>query len=227
MDYSYTNPVGYGSYNGLVSQEDISSLNQSSYTLPVIGGAVAGSSLGGYLGYKGQPYMSGDIPKDTFTKNAYLKYIDKIGGAEKDIYTQGKEILKEIDKLKTADELKTLLQSKQEAAKEALGHSYDDIITNLTDANLAQNKRTIKNSLYAQEKNNMQKMKNWIQSAWNSNSKKLEKPAAMSDDLFGAIKKSAGNYKFANLGKGLLIGGVLSGIAGFVATKILEARAQQ
>ena len=119
-----------------------------------------------------------------------------------------------------------MLQNKQEAAREALGHSYDDIIANVTENNLGQNKTTIKNSIEAQQKNNIQKMKNWIQGAWDSKNKKFEKPTGMADDLFNTIKKSAEKYKFKNLGKGLLIGATLTGIAGFITSKIMQAKSQ-
>ena len=229
MTYSYQNPTTYETYTPVKydSAYYVNEQKTSSAAFPTLAGAVVGGTVGGVVGYKGHPYMSNNLPKDSFTKKAYAKYVEKVAGSEKTIHTQGKEILKKIEKVKTVDELKSLLQNQQDAAKEALGHSYDDIINNLSETNLGQNKKTIKTAIKTQQENKIQKMKNWIQTCWDAKNKKFEKTTGMADDVFSSIKKSAEKFKFTNMGKGILIGATTTGLVGFIASKIIQAKKQQ
>jgi len=220
MVYPYSNQVNYG--NNLPVTYDTYKNKQSS-AFPTALGVVAGGTLGGYLGYKGNPFNIKNLPKDSFTQKAYSKYVNKVGGNEKTLYTQAKTVLKELKKAKTVDEFKSLLNANPNITQEALGSNYDAILNNITENNLAQNKNTIKKALETQQNNSYQKMKNWIQNCWNITNKKLEKPTGMDENLFKAIKKTAQNYKLQNMGKGIAIGAVVTGLVSYIASKLYQA----
>lgn len=229
MVNSYSNPLTYGPANGPVEYSGMQPQKKKDKSIPFgIGGLAVGGGVAGYVGYRKNPYISGKgDPTDTFTKNAYEKFINTISGDEKTLVTQRKELLKEIDKTKSVDDLKTLLENKKMAAKDALGSNYDDIVHNLTENNLSQNKSSIKKSLKTQEENSLLKMKNWISSCWDKDKKKFSKADSVSDDAFKAIESATKGAKGKLIAKYAAIGAVTTGLITYIAHKIITKPKQQ
>lgn len=227
MVNSYSTPVTYGTGNN-PDQYQVKVKKKRNQALSYgIATGVIGAGAGAIIGYKKNPYItSKGTATDTFAKTAYAKYSSAAGTTEKTLATERKEILKELDKIKNADDLKTLLQDKKTAAKEALGTSYDDIINHLSDNTLSQNKSTIKTALKSQEETSLQKMKNWIASCWNKDNKKFEKAKGVSDDAFEAIESATKGSKWKMTGKYAAIGLAVAGLTGFFAYNFIANKKQ-
>lgn len=228
MVNSYSNPVTYGATNNQNQYQDVTVKKKKNQAVPyaITTGAIGGG-VGAIIGYKKNPFItSKGTATDGFTKSAYNKYSSMAGTAEKTLATERKDILKELDKIKNADDLKTLLNDKKTAAKDALGKSYDDIVNHLSDKTLSQNKSTIKTALKAQEETCLQKMKNWIADCWNKDNKKFEKAKNISDDVFESIESATKGAKWNMTGKYAAIGLVASGLLGYFAYNFVAHKKQ-
>lgn len=228
MTNSYSTPLTYGPTNMPVEYAGMQPQKKKDKSIPFgIAGLAVGGGVAGYMGYRKNPYMeSSGSATDSFTKTVYEKFANTVTGDEKTLITQRKELLKEVDKAKTADNLKSLLENKQMAAKDALGSNYDDIVNNLSETNLTQNKSTIKNSLKTQETNSLQKMKNWITACWDKDKKKFTKADSVTDDAFKAIESATNGAKTRLVTKYAAIGALTTGVVAYIAHKIISNKKQ-
>lgn len=223
MTYSYQSPLTYGQPSPPVMYDGMTEKKPSS--LPyAAAGLVVGAGLGGFGGSKKNPFVSKNgSAHDTFAKNVYKKYIEKAPDAGKEAYNQGLEILKKIDAAKTPEELTELLNSNSEAMKEVcteLKQTSDEFVQNITKENLSANKKTIKEKIKAGNETRYRDIKNKIQSCWNTQTKKFEKPDTIKQEVFDAIKDATKGVKGKLIVKYAAIAGIITGTAAFIAHKI-------
>ncbi len=222
MTYSYSSPLTYG-------QQDPTMYDGMTYKKPssipyAAGGLVLGAAAGGFAGSKINPFVSKDgKASDTFAKSVHDKVIETAADAEKNSYKQGQEILKQIDKISTPEELKNLADTNKEAMKNVcteLGQTPEEFLQNVTEENLSANKKTIKEKINAGNNTRYQDIKNKIQACWNKESKKFEKADSVKQEVFDAIKDSTKGVKGKLIAKYAAIAGAATGAAAFVAHKI-------
>ena len=243
MSYSYSTPLSYGTqqpasydyqpdyqYNPEPQEiQDTTPKTKRSWPYGV-GGALIGATGGSIIASKKNPYMKNGIPTDTFSRMAYNKYADKYASeAVKKSYGQYNEVIKKIDKVKTTDELKTLLNNNPEASKEvstALNKTTEEFLSTVTDTNLASNKETIKKKLESANQTRYQNMKNDIARCWDTENKKFVKPDGMEDGIFDAIKKTTGRVKANFIAKYAAISALVVGAVAYLAHKIITIKKQ-
>ncbi len=214
MTYSYTGPLTYGQqqptiYDGMAKKEPSS--------IPFgIGGLVLGAAAGGIAGSKVNPYVSKTgIATDTFSS----KVLSKLPEADKKVYNQCDAILKAINKASTPEELQAVLTTNKEAADKVLGNA-NDFMQNVTEENLAANKKTLRNKFSTEISTVLQDTKNQIQACWNKESKTFEKADSVKQEMFDAIKNSTKGLKGKIIAKYAAISGLVTGAVAIVAHKL-------
>lgn len=225
MTYSYqSGPLTYGPQQGPVFYDTVSYKKPSA--LPVaLGTAVIGGGVGAIMAGRKKPYINKNGEAiDSFAEKAYERYMKKEATDEaKKIHAGNKNIMKGIDSVKTPEELKTLLSNNKEAAEKIYGstnQSVNDILKNITQDNLSENKKTIKNNIKTSNETNIRDMKNKIQACWDKEKKKFAKADSVDDKFFKSIKKSTSGFRNKIIGKYAAIGAAIAGAVGFIAGKI-------
>lgn len=223
MVNSMSGPLTYGTQEPLV-YENMTPAKPSSIPY-AIGGVAAGGAIGAFAGSRINPYISksGDI-KDAFVKSTFENYIDKAPDTEKNAYKEAKDMLKQIDKVKTADDLKTLAGNHNEAMKAVcadLGQTPDEFLENVTEENLAANKKTIKEKLNAGESTRLQNMKNKIQACWDKDGRKFKKADSVSQEVFDAVQKATNGAKIKIIAKYAAIAAAIGGAGTYITHKIM------
>lgn len=224
MTYSYPTPLNYGPNQVPLHYDGMQYREPSSIPYAATG-VVIGAGVGGYMGYRKNPYFTkNNEVVDSFAKNAFEKYLNTPSGKGKEIYNGNLEILKNIDSIKTPEELKSLFESNKEAAEDfclKLNQTTEEYIQNISKDNLNANKKTIKENLTANNNSFYQNMKNNIQACWDKDKKKFKKPDSISDDIFNSIKtttngmKTKSTLKYAGFGA-LICGIIALGISKFI-----------
>lgn len=214
MTYSYSGPLDYGQqqplyYDGMVKKEPSS--------IPYgIGGLALGAVVGGIAGNRVNPYVSKDgVATDTFNG----KVLSNLPETDKKVYNQCDAVLKEINKSSTPEELQTLLTTNKEAADKVLGNP-NDFMQNVTEENLAANKKTLKEKFSTEKNTILQDTKNQIQACWNKEKKTFEKADSVKQEMFDAIKKSTSGLKGKIIAKYAVVSGLVTGAAAYVAHKL-------
>ena len=226
MTYSYqSGPLTYGpQQNGLYYD---GMTNQKPSAAPVaIGGAIIGGGAGAIIGSRKNPYITknGDVT-DSFAKSAYERYVKKSADATKNAYNGGLDILKKIDTINSPEELKTLFNNNKEAAKDIcaeLKQTPEEFLSRVSEKNLSNNKKVIKEKINAGNNTRYQDMKNQIQICWDKDKKKFVKNDAVNDDVFKAIKKSTKGIKGKIIAKYAAIGAGIAGLTGFIIGKFMN-----
>ena len=238
MSYSYSTPLSYGpnqplSYNNNAPMvqydasgrpypvQKVSSVpaGMTGVGLGLIGGGIAGA-------LKKNPYMVNGLPTDNFAVLAYERYLKKAPDIERKAYYQSNEVIKQLDSIKTTDELKTLINNNPEASKElstALNKTTEAYLSTVSDTNLAANKEVIKNKLEVANKTRFQNMKNEISRAWNNEKKTFVKPSNMDDSVYKAIKRTTGKARAEFVTKYALIAAAITGAVTFTVHKIINS----
>ncbi len=224
MTYAYqSGPLTYGPQQNAVYYDNMT--YQKPSAIPAaIGGAVVGATAGAVLGNKKNPYITknGEVV-DTFAKSAYEKYISKAKDAGKEAYEGGLNILKKIDSVKSTEELKGLFDANKEAAKDIcteLKQTPEEFLSKVSQDNLSDNKKIIKEKINAGNNTRYRDMKNQIQICWDKDKKKFVKNDAVKDDVYKAIKKSTNGVKNKIIAKYVAIGAGIAAIVGFIAGKL-------
>lgn len=226
MTYAYpSGPLTYGPQQGGVYYEG-TSYQKPSVAPTVIGTAVIGGAIGAFAGNKKNPFItkSGEVV-DSFAKSAYEKYVNKVPSAGKEAYEGGLNILKKIDSVKSPEELKNLFDTNKEAAKDVcaeLKQTPEEFLKKVTDKNLGNNKKVIKEKINAGNNTRYQDMKNQIQICWDSEKKKFVKNDAVKDDAYKAIKKATKGIKGKIIAKYAVIGAGIAGLTGFIIGKFMN-----
>ena len=141
--------------------------------------------------------------------------------ADKKIYNQCDTILQAINKSSTPEELQTLLTTNKEAANKVLGNP-NDFMQNVTEENLAANKKTLKEKFSTEKNTILQDTKNQIQACWDKEKKAFEKADSVKQEMFDAIKNSTKGLKTKITAKYAAISGLAAGAIAFVAHKIFS-----
>lgn len=227
MTYSSSGQLNYGPQQIPLQYDGTKYQKPSAIPIALTGaavGAIAGAGYGKYKSSGTNSFISknGDVV-DSFAKNTYEKFINtsKTG---KEAYNGGLNILNKIDSVKKPEELKQLFEANKEAAEDIckeLKQKPEDFIKNITNDNLADNKKVIKEKIKAGNNTRYQDMKNQIQACWNKDKKKFIKSENVSDDVFKIIKKSSNGTNWKILGKFAAIGSVITGVVAFIAGKFL------
>lgn len=194
----------------------------------VIGSLAVGAGGGALVGWKSNPYISksGEVV-DSFAKEAFEKYINKHDDSAKKIYTQSKKVLEEIKKVKTPEELKTLLNNNKDFATAILNdvnQNVDKYIETITQENLRSNKENIIQRTKSMNNHKIQSMKNWIQACWDKTKKEFNKSTSVTQDAFDAIKESTKIGKGKLMAKYAAIGGAAAALVSFVTYKIVQTK---
>ena len=229
MSYSYsTVPLSYGPNEQFGYEVDPDQNQRKKYPSLVAGGigAVVGAGAGAIIGAKKNPYMRNGVPKDEFAKSAYDRFVKSAPDDIKQSYGQYNEVFKKIDKVKTADELRTLMNNNPEASKvvsEPLRKTTAEFLSLVNDTNLGTNKTVIKDSMKSAINSRHADMKNQILECWNEGQqKKFVKPAGMDDNVFNAIQKTTRRVKAGFIAKWAAISAAVLGVAAFVTHKIIK-----
>ena len=242
MTYSNEMPLSY--YNTVPQNQNIQAAQnkplsyygeypvRNNQNLPVkksslsagLSGAGIGILAGGVFGaVQKNPYMKNGIPTDEFAQLAYKRYLKKAPSTEQQAYGQTNEVINNIHKMKTTDELKTLLNSNPEASKEiatALNKSTDEYLSSITDSNISANKDVIKKKLEAANLTRYQDMKNEISRAWCAEKKKFVRPDDMEKTTFRAIKRTSDIIRSKVVARYALVVGAITGALTFILHKL-------
>ena len=222
MTYSYQGPLTYGTQaNGTYYDE--AQYKKPSAVPATIAGVVIGGTTGAVIGSRKNPYIekNGEVI-DSFAKSTYEKYISNTGNG-KEAYEGGLNILKKIDKVKSAEELGALFSENSEAANyicAELKQTPEEFISNINDKNLSANKKVIKEKITIGNNTRYRDMKNQIQACWDGTKKEFVKKDSVTDDVFKAIKKSTGGIKSKMIAKYAAIGAAIAGAIGFIGAKL-------
>lgn len=222
MTYSYSAPLTYGQPQALTYDGMTENKPSSPSSIPyAAGGLVVGAAAGGYVGNKINPFVSkkGEAT-DTFAHSVLTKHMaSSAPEAERKVYYQTQEVLKQIDGVSSPDELKTLLGNNKDAANKIMGNS-NDFLQNVTEENLVANKKTIKEKFVAENKTFLQDIKNQIQASWDKEGKKFVKPDSVKQDVFDTITKATNGVKGKIIAKYAVISGLAAGAVAYIAHKI-------
>lgn len=224
MAYSYSTPLTYGPQTELAYYDTTTHKKSSSAPATVVS-AIAGGGVGAYVGHRKSLIASknGEI-SDAFVKQTFESYIDKAADSGKEAYNEGLNILKKIDSVKTPEELKTLMDSNKEAAKEfcaEIKQTPEEFLSNVTSDNLKDNKKVIKEKITAGNNTRYQNVKNQIQACWDKDGKKFVSKDSVKDDVYQAIKKSSTGMKAKMMAKYAAIGVGVAGLIGYVVSKFI------
>lgn len=224
MAYSYSTPLTYGPQPELAYYDP--AYKKSSSTSVAVVSAIAGGGVGAYMGYRKSPMISksGEI-SDAFVKQAFESYINKAADSGKETYNEGLNILKKIDSVKTSEELKSLMETNKEAAKEfcaEIKQTPEEFLSNVTSDNLKDNKKVIKERITAGNNTRYQNVKNQIQACWDKDAKKFVKKDSVKDDIYEVITKSKNGMKAKIMAKYAAIGVGVAGLVGYVVSKFIS-----
>ncbi len=230
MTNPYSGPLTYPTspIATVPAQQVVVKEKKKTATPYVIGSLAVGAGGGALVGWKSNPYISksGEVV-DSFAKEAFEKYINKHDDSAKKIYTQSKKVLEEIKKVKTPEELKTLLNNNKDFATEILNdvnQNVDKYIETITEENLRSNKENIIQRTKSMNSHKIQSMKNWIQACWDKTKKEFNKGTGVTQDAFDAIKESTKIGKGKLMAKYAAIGGAVAALVSFVTYKIVQAK---
>ena len=218
MTYSYSvvNPAGY---------QDLSQTRKKSSLPYLAGGFIAGGAIGAYSGYKKNSITDKNGIKDSFAKKVQENIVNAKGETEKKIYAQSQEIVKKINKIKTAEDLKKFFESNKDAINDMckkLNQTPQEFLQTITNDNLKANKTTIKNWFEAELNNKLQSTKNKIQFCWDKESKKFVKSEAIKDDFFKAIINTRKKIRTVSVLKYTAIAGAIGAAGGYILNKLTQ-----
>lgn len=187
------------------------------YTLA---GLAVGAGTGAIIGANTNPYIkkSGEAIEN-FATDVFNKVIENGDEATKKIHKQSKEILNKINKIKTPEELKNLLENNKDFTNNMcneLKQTTDEYLKMITKENFKSNKSTITERINGINKNKLQALKNQIEACWDKNNKKFTKSSNVKQNVFDAIQESCKNFKNKFIAKYAIIGGLVTAITTFI-----------
>jgi len=223
MSYNYSVPQNYYPQDAAV-YNTVQSDKKSSSPLATLG-FIAGGTFGGIKAFEKVPYFdkNGDI-KDSFAKGVHKKYIKTAASStEKALDEQLLNVIKEIDKTQSPDELRALL-NKNPKVKNKLSKG---LVKNVTENNLVSNKATIKNSVLAKYTENLQTTKNKIFKSWDANSASFVEKRSIGDKTYKIIKNNAIKIKTGFVAKAALISGAATALVISLLQKAVNKKKSQ
>ena len=194
-----------------------------------VAGAVVGATVAGTAaGIWGNPYFKNKEVVNSFAEKSFKNFLDK-NSTQKDVLNKIKNFLKELEKIKTPEELKTLFTNNNTIAEDyckILNITLDDYIKTITSDNLAGNKKAISDTISQQCKNKIQLMKNWIQKCWDSSAKEFKKADGISDDVFNSIKEATKGCKLKMVALYAGIAAAITGVACYATHRFTSKKKQ-
>lgn len=187
---------------------------------------VAAGVCGGVAGYykNRHPISKDGKVFDNFAKEILEKHVKKNGTEqEKNIYEQSKNILQNIGKTKTVSQFKELIKNNSKALNtKQLGVDIEKYIDSVNEANLKENKETIKKITEGNNMARIQSIKNQTLQCWDKEKKSFKKSDNVDSKLFDIIKKTKTRKQWKNA---LKYGGIAAGVMGAltVGYKIITA----
>lgn len=221
MSYNYTVPQNYypqntGVYNG-VEQKKSSS--------PLVGlGIVGCGTIGGVVASRNTHYLKNGDVKDSFAKTVHGQYIKQAASdSEKLASEQINNVVKGLKHVKTADELKTLLNNNPKVK----GKISANFLKSVNDNNIENNIATVKETVIAQKKQGLRTIKNKIAECWNAENKTFVKTRRVNEDTFKIIEKCAKKFKAGVIAKAIVICGAAGALKGYIADRIIQKKKSQ
>ena len=189
--------------------------NKKSNFPSAFGMATVGGVSGGALGFFKNRFpvsQDGEVA-DTFAKEVFDKNIKQASQETKNYFTQLKNVLKKIDKVKSPEEFKELMKVNKDLIEtQCKGISADVLLDSINAGNLKESKNALKKSLESIMDFELIKTKSAIKQVWDSKSKKFVKTSEFCDNKLFEIIKSTKNI--SQMKKTLKYGGISAGILG-------------
>ena len=182
----------------------------------VFGMMTLGALGGGTAGYFRNRYPVGKdgVVSDSFAREVFDKNLNKNTSSDvKKYFKQLKEVLKKIDKVKTPEEFRKLINANKYIIDEQCkGISSETLLDAVNTTNIKTSKEALKKSLEGIMDFELLKTKNAVKLGWNSESKKFIKSSEFKDaKLFDIIKNTKSNMQWK---KALKYGGITAGVMG-------------
>ena len=161
----------------------------------VFGMMTLGALGGGTAGYFRNRYPVGKdgVVSDSFAREVFDKNLNKNTSSDvKKYFKQLKEVLKKIDKVKTPEEFRKLINANKYIIDEQCkGISSETLLDAVNTTNIKTSKEALKKSLEGIMDFELLKTKNAVKLGWNSESKKFIKSSEFKDaKLFDIIKNT-------------------------------------
>ena len=167
----------------------------------VFGMMTLGALGGGTAGYFRNRYPVGKdgVVSDSFAREVFDKNLNKNTSSDvKKYFKQLKEVLKKIDKVKTPEEFRKLINANKYIIDEQCkGISSETLLDAVNTTNIKTSKEALKKSLEGIMDFELLKTKNAVKLGWNSESKKFIKSSEFKDaKLFEIIKNTKSNMQW-------------------------------
>ena len=219
--------TNYYSMNGFPQDTQANFVNQQNYNskksntisnTAVLTSGVTGMLGGGAIGYfkNRYPVKNGTV-SDTFAKIAFNNYIDKgLSGDDKEFFKQLGNIKRKLDKIKTPEEFKKLLNDNRAVTDKIYnGVPLDTVCESVTSESISGKISALKTNLESAYNNNLQNMKDTVKMCWDTDKKKFVKPDTLTNNkIFEAIKSTKNSIQWKSA---LKYGGIGAGILGGLA----------
>lgn len=182
----------------------------------VFGMMTLGAVGGGAVGYFKNRYPIGKdgAVADSFAREVFDKNLNKNCSSDvKKYFKQLKEVLNKIDKVKTPEEYRKLINANKYIIEEQCkAISSETLLDAVNTTNIKTSKEALKKSLEGIMDFELLKTKNAVKLGWNSESKKFIKSSEFKDaKLFDIIKNTKSNMQWK---KALKYGGITAGVMG-------------
>ena len=223
--YSMT-PATYG-YSAVTNVPTNKPNTKKSSSVPyTFGGLTIGAGAGALIGWKKNPFIAknGEVINN-FAEKAFNIFINKKDDSAKKIYNDSVNILEGLKKVKTPEDLKTLLNNNKDFTKDmctGFKQTPDKYIKTITKDNLQANIDTISAQIKATNTNKLQSIKNQIQACWDKSTKTFKKNNNVSQDVFNAINEATQKSKNKLIGKYALIGGLGTALVTFLTYNVIK-----
>jgi len=202
MTNSYANMYPQGGYQPVRNNSGPSTLGMM--TLGAVGGGAVGYFKNRY------PIGKDGAVADSFAREVFDKNLNK---NVKKYFKQLKEVLNKIDKVKTPEEYRKLINANKYIIEEQCkAISSETLLDAVNTTNIKTSKEALKKSLEGIMDFELLKTKNAVKLGWNSESKKFIKSSEFKDaKLFDIIKNTKSNMQWK---KALKYGGITAGVMG-------------
>lgn len=175
-------------------------------------GAIGGSTVG-FLRNRLPVSKDGSV-SDGFVKEVFEKNLEKNASNEsREYFKQLKNVLNKIDKIKSPEEFKKLLDANKVIVEsQCKGISAETLLDAVNSTNLKTSKESLKKALESVMSFEHTKTENAIRLGWNSEEKKFIKNSEYKDSkLFDVIKGTKNKVQWK---KALKYGGISAGVLG-------------
>ena len=206
MTNSYANMYPQGGYQPVRNNSGPSTLGMM--TLGAVGGGAVGYFKNRY------PIGKDGAVADSFAREVFDKNLNKNCSSDvKKYFKQLKEVLNKIDKVKTPEEYRKLINANKYIIEEQCkAISSETLLDAVNTTNIKTSKEALKKSLEGIMDFELLKTKNAVKLGWNSESKKFIKSSEFKDaKLFDIIKNTKSNMQWKKALKSGVMGALTVG----------------